>query len=115
MHREIPSSTFVRQRSTSKLQRLSKKYPLLCVGVPFLLAVVGGTFVLLPMQETKYEIRDRRSGSISTIKEHQALKKSKPFNIQEEYFKMQTKGTWGEWEPKRVERAEKDEPVWDRQ
>ncbi|KAJ2456071.1 Cytochrome oxidase assembly [Coemansia sp. RSA 2336] len=112
MHREIPSSNFVRRRQTSKLQRLSQKHPFLCVGLPFLVAVIGGSFVLLPLQENKYEVYDRR---IQTAAHEELKSKKRKFNIQEEYFRMKSQGVWGEWEPKRVERAPEDEPVWDRQ
>ncbi|KAJ1801688.1 Cytochrome oxidase assembly [Coemansia sp. RSA 2399] len=99
------------QPRQSKLQRLSRRHPFLCVGLPFLTAVIGGSFVILPTQKTKYEVRDSRIKSES-IAEYQP--KRREFNLQEEYFRMQTKGEWGEWEPKRVERPPEDEPVFDR-
>ncbi|KAJ2284718.1 Cytochrome oxidase assembly, partial [Coemansia sp. RSA 2706] len=114
MHREIPSSNYVHKRRTSKLERLSKKHPFLCVGLPFLMAVIGGTFVLLPLQQTKYEVNDRKVQSVS-LEKLQSMKKKKKFDIQEEYFKMKAEGVWGEWEPKRVARPPEEEPVWDRQ
>ncbi|KAJ2715556.1 Cytochrome oxidase assembly [Coemansia spiralis] len=111
MHREIPSSQWVRKNRTSRMGRLANKYPFLCVGLPFLVAVVGGTFVLLPMQQTKYEIHDQRN-RLASVQEAQG--KQRKLTIQEEYFQMQTAGTWGEWEPKRVERPPEEEPVFDR-
>ncbi|KAJ2358718.1 Cytochrome oxidase assembly [Coemansia erecta] len=113
MHKEIPSSNYVHRRRVSKLQRLSKKHPFLCVGLPFMLAVVGGSFVLLPLQETKYEVQDKRVSRAA--REDLLPKNRKKFDIQEEYFKMKSQGVWGEWEPKRVDRPPEDEPVWDRQ
>ncbi|KAJ2157675.1 Cytochrome oxidase assembly [Coemansia sp. RSA 552] len=113
MHSEIQSSKWTwRRRVPSRLERLSKKHPFLCVGLPFLIAVIGGSFVLLPGQQTKYEVRDRKSRMAPL----ESLKTNKrKFDLQEEYFRMKTSGTWGEWEPKRVERPAEEEPVWDRQ
>ncbi|KAJ2518982.1 Cytochrome oxidase assembly [Coemansia sp. RSA 2049] len=99
-----------RQRQ-SKLQRLSQKHPFLCVGLPFLTAVIGGSFVLLPTQQTKYEVRDKH---VKTAPLANFKPAKREFSLQEEYFKMQTRGEWGEWEPKRVERPPEDEPVFDR-
>ncbi|KAJ2611155.1 Cytochrome oxidase assembly [Coemansia sp. RSA 1365] len=112
MHSEIPSSTWSQRRTTSKMQRLSKKHPFLCVGLPFLVAVIGGSAVLTLSQQTKYEVQDKRykMSSLDSVK----IKKRK-FDVQEEYFRMKTQGTWGEWEPKRVPRSPEDEPVFDRQ
>ncbi|KAI9503030.1 Cytochrome oxidase assembly [Coemansia spiralis] len=100
----------------SKFQRLSKKHPFLLVGLPFLTAVIGGSFILLPSQTTKYEVRDKVMKQ-APIRERENKKegKRKEFNLQEEYFKMQARGQWGDWEPKRVERPPEDEPVFDRQ
>ncbi|KAJ1933939.1 Cytochrome oxidase assembly [Kickxella alabastrina] len=102
-----------RHQKKNRLHRLTTKHPFLCVGLPFLLAVVGGSFVLLPSQETKYEVRDKHVQA-APIEE---LKAKKPkLTLQEEYFRMKTKGSWSaEWEPKRVKRAPEDEPVFDRQ
>ncbi|KAJ2760867.1 Cytochrome oxidase assembly [Coemansia nantahalensis] len=111
MHEEIRSSQWVRRRRMSRMQRLSNKHPFLCVGLPFLVAVVGGSFVLLPSQQTKYELQDKRV-RLATLEE--AKGERRKFNIQEEYFRMQTAGTWGEWEPKRVARPPEEEPVFDR-
>ncbi|KAJ1883018.1 Cytochrome oxidase assembly [Coemansia sp. RSA 486] len=100
-------------RKQSKFEKLSKKHPFLFVGLPFLVAVVGGSFVLLPSQETKYEVRDKhiQRAPIDQLKVHK-----RKFDLQEEYFRMKTKGSWDdEWEPKRVERPPEDEPVFDRQ
>ncbi|KAI8320818.1 hypothetical protein GQ54DRAFT_240820, partial [Martensiomyces pterosporus] len=91
-----------RRRAPSKFQRLSQKHPFLCVGLPFLTAVIGGSFVLLPSQETKYEVRDKHI-RVASINEAKGDKRA--FSLQEEYFRMQSQGSWGEWEPKRVERA----------
>ncbi|KAJ2547164.1 Cytochrome oxidase assembly [Coemansia sp. RSA 1933] len=95
----------------SRMQRLAKKHPFLCVGLPFITAVVGGSFVILPTQQTKYEVRDSR---LKTEAVSEAIPQKRKFNLQEEYFRMQTSGQWGEWEPKRVERPPEDEPVFDR-
>ncbi|KAJ1728955.1 Cytochrome oxidase assembly [Coemansia biformis] len=111
MHSEIPSKTWVRKMRTSRMQRLANKHPFLCVGLPFLLAVVGGSFVLLPAQQTKYEVQDRRQ-RMASLEELKGTKRK--FNLQEEYFRMKTKGAWGEWEPKRVGRPPEEEPVFDR-
>ncbi|KAJ1849949.1 Cytochrome oxidase assembly [Coemansia sp. RSA 2703] len=107
------AQNWARQARQAKLSRMTQKHPFLFVGLPFLIAVVGGSFVLLPSQETKYEVRDKHIKSAPIDK----LKSAKrEFNIQEEYFRMQTNGTWNaDWEPKRVERPPEDEPVFDRQ
>ncbi|KAJ2429480.1 hypothetical protein GGF41_001152, partial [Coemansia sp. RSA 2531] len=45
----------------------------------------------------------------------EALPPRRKFDIQEEYFRMKSKGDWnGSWEPRRVPRAAEDEPVFDR-
>ncbi|KAJ2777007.1 Cytochrome oxidase assembly [Coemansia javaensis] len=111
MHSEIKSTQWVRKRRTSRMQRLANRHPFLCVGLPFLVAVVGGSLVLLPSQQTKYEVQDRRN-RVASLQELKGDKRK--FNLQEEYFRMKTGGSWGEWEPKRVGRPPEEEPVFDR-
>ncbi|KAJ1936848.1 Cytochrome oxidase assembly, partial [Linderina pennispora] len=111
LNSEFQSNSWARRNHRSTFQRLSQKHPFLCVGLPFLLAVVGGSFVLLPGQETKYEVRDKHVRNV-TLDEAKGEKRK--FNLQEEYFRMQSQGAWGEWEPKRVDRPADEEPVFDR-
>ncbi|KAJ1998538.1 Cytochrome oxidase assembly [Coemansia sp. RSA 2322] len=103
---------WTRIRRQARISRITKKHPFLSVGLPFLLAVVGGSFVLLPTQEIKYEIRDKR---IKNVSFDEAAGPRKKLDLQEEYFRMKSKGAWsGNWEPKRVERPPEEEPVFDR-
>ncbi|KAJ1911402.1 Cytochrome oxidase assembly [Coemansia sp. RSA 376] len=103
---------WTRIRRQARIQRITKRHPFLSVGLPFLVAVVGGSFVLLLTQETKYEVRDKR---IQNLSMDEALPPRRKFDIQEEYFRMKSKGDWnGSWEPRRVPRAAEDEPVFDR-
>ncbi|KAJ2721692.1 Cytochrome oxidase assembly [Coemansia sp. Benny D115] len=102
-----------KKRQEHRLKQLTKKHPFLTVGLPFLIAVVGGSLVLLPSQETKYEVRDRRIKAAS-LQEQMGQKPKR--SLQEEYFRMKSNGAWkAEWEPKRVERPPEEEPVFDRQ
>ncbi|KAJ1721222.1 Cytochrome oxidase assembly [Coemansia erecta] len=105
--------SWARHARQARLSKMSQKHPFLLVGLPFLIAVVGGSLVLLPSQETKYEVRDKH---IQTMPIEQLKVSKRKFDIQEEYFRMQSRGDWSaEWEPKRVERPPEDEPVFDRQ
>ncbi|KAJ2742349.1 Cytochrome oxidase assembly [Coemansia sp. BCRC 34301] len=109
---EHEPEAWTRIRRQARIQRITTRHPFLSVGLPFLVAVVGGSFVLLLTQETKYEIRDKRVQNLSM---DEGLPPRRKFDIQEEYFRMKSKGDWsGSWEPRRVPRAAEDEPVFDR-
>ncbi|PVU91481.1 hypothetical protein BB561_004368 [Smittium simulii] len=95
------------------LNKLAKKYPAVFVGLPFFAATLAGMWLLVPLQQIRY---DHNSKSNKVNKEELKLlqdSKRRVFNINEEYFKMQEQGTWDDYNIKRVERPPEDEPVFD--
>ncbi|KAJ1918339.1 Cytochrome oxidase assembly [Mycoemilia scoparia] len=110
------SKKFSQNAKIGGYQRLAQKYPFIFIGIPFFAAVIGGTYILVPMQETRYEIRDSRAKELKQDEQLKVKKARRKIDLQEEYWRLQESGDWGDWENKRVQRANpEDEPVFDRQ
>ncbi|KAL0946381.1 hypothetical protein HGRIS_012611 [Hohenbuehelia grisea] len=95
--------------NTTTLHRTLKKYPGL-FGVPFILLMVGASFMLTPFTQTRYELHDQRVKQVSKAEELRLDKNKKKFDIREEYFRLSANAD-EEWEPKRIQRP-KGLPEW---
>ncbi|OLY83926.1 Cytochrome c oxidase assembly protein COX16, mitochondrial [Smittium mucronatum] len=100
-----------RSKGVIDLNKLAKKYPFVFVGIPFIFSTVGGSFLLLPMQKTRYELGDT---TIKAEKENVPTQNrvKKRLNMQEEYFRLQQEGEWDDYDIKRVARKPEHEPVF---
>ncbi|KAI4213259.1 MAG: hypothetical protein LQ351_004205 [Letrouitia transgressa] len=82
--------------------------PFLFFGLPFLATVLAGSFLLTPFTAMRYEANDRKSRAMSQEEFKGFERKQRPFDIQEEYWRLQSRDV-DQWEQKRVKRF-KDEP-----
>ncbi|KAH8117127.1 cytochrome c oxidase assembly protein COX16-domain-containing protein [Phellopilus nigrolimitatus] len=93
----------------SSLNSTLRKYPAL-FGMPFVLLIVGASFALTPFTQTRYDLQNQRTSSVSKEEELGLNKRKKKFDIREEYYRIQSAADQ-EWEPKRIERP-KGVPDW---
>ncbi|KAI8333178.1 cytochrome c oxidase assembly protein COX16-domain-containing protein [Chlamydoabsidia padenii] len=94
------------QKSTSNLATLApkiKKHPFVFFGLPFIVIMVGGSFGLAQMTQTRYDHRDMRHRKVAKEEALGMDKNRRPLSIQEEYFRLQAK-TEEDWEQIRVQR-----------
>lgn len=74
-------------------------------GLPFMLTIVGGSFALGSLTQTRYDLRDTKVHAITKEEELGMKKNRKKIDIREEYFRLSMSGEeLAEWENKRVER-----------
>jgi hypothetical protein len=55
------------------------------IGLPMLLGIVGSSFLLGHMMQSKYRVLDNKTGSLSHSEFQQLRKSQKPFSLEEEY------------------------------
>lgn len=98
------------RKSNSVLARLApqvRRRPLLFFGLPFLATIVGASFGLANLTQTRYDYNATKVQTISKEEELRMKKDRKRIDIREEYFKLQSKqDELDEWEPKRIERPD---------
>jgi len=98
-----------RPLNASPVNNILRRNPLL-FGVPFVLIIVGASYGLIPLTQTRYELQDRKVSQLSKEQELGLGANRKKFDIREEYFKLSSKAD-EDWEPKRIERP-KGVPEW---
>ncbi|KAF7440334.1 Cytochrome oxidase assembly [Pleurotus ostreatus] len=91
------------------MSQLLRKYPGL-FGVPFVLLMVGASFMLTPFTQTRYDLQDQRVKQMNKADELRLDQKRKKFDIREEYFRLSAASD-DEWESKRIKRP-KGLPEW---
>ncbi|SPO25227.1 related to ERV1 - mitochondrial biogenesis and regulation of cell cycle [Ustilago trichophora] len=98
------------RKSNSVLARLApqvRRRPLLFFGLPFLATIVGASFGLANLTQTRYDYNATKVQTISKEEELRMKKDRKKIDIREEYFKLQSKeDELDDWEPKRIERPD---------
>ncbi|KAK9719642.1 Cytochrome oxidase assembly, variant 2 [Basidiobolus ranarum] len=78
---------FVNRRSNSyPLASIVRKYPFITFGVPFLTVIVGGSFLLSQMTQTRYDFHDHKVNAVSTEEKLHLDKNRRKFSLQEEYW-----------------------------
>ncbi|OAA61647.1 cytochrome c oxidase-assembly factor mitochondrial [Niveomyces insectorum RCEF 264] len=87
----------------AKYRAAMAKHPFLLFGLPFLVVIVGGSFVLTPATAIRYERHDRKVHQVSREEELGIGKAGRRVNMREEYYRMAHKDL-DNWEQKRVER-----------
>ncbi|CDU22972.1 related to ERV1-mitochondrial biogenesis and regulation of cell cycle [Sporisorium scitamineum] len=91
----------------AKLAPQVRRRPLLFFGLPFLATIVGASFGLANLTQTRYDYNATKVQTISKEEELRMKKDRKRIDIREEYFKLQSKeDELDDWEPKRIERPE---------
>ncbi|KAJ1020161.1 hypothetical protein NDA16_004441 [Ustilago loliicola] len=98
------------RKSNSLIANLAPKVrrrPLLFFGIPFLATIVGASFGLANLTQTRYDYNATKVQTISKEEELRMKKDRKRIDIREEYFRLQAKEDELEnWEPKRIERPD---------
>ncbi|GAC98892.1 sulfhydryl oxidase [Pseudozyma hubeiensis SY62] len=98
------------RKSNSLLARLApqvRRRPLLFFGLPFLATMVGASFGLASLTQTRYDYNATKVQTISKEEELRMKKDRKRIDIREEYFKLQSKeDELDDWEPKRIDRPD---------
>ncbi|KAI8099203.1 cytochrome c oxidase assembly protein COX16-domain-containing protein [Halteromyces radiatus] len=87
---------------SSAVQKI-KKHPFVLFGLPFIAVIVGGSFGLAQLTQTRYDHRDLRHRKVAKEEALGMDKNRRPLSIQEEYFRLQAK-TEEDWEQVRVKR-----------
>ncbi|SPO37075.1 related to ERV1 - mitochondrial biogenesis and regulation of cell cycle [Pseudozyma flocculosa] len=103
------------RRPPSALSRLAPKVrqrPVLFFGLPFIITIVGASFGLSTLTQTRYDYNAQKVQTITKEEELRLKRDRKKVDLREEYFKLQAKSDeLDEWEPKRISRPE-GTPEW---
>lgn len=102
-----PSPFESKPLNPTKLQLAIRKYPA-AFGIPFVLIVVGASFLLTPFTQTRYDLHDERVKQMTKEQQLGLEKNKKKFDIREEYYRLSAKGD-EDWEPKRIQRPKGEE------
>lgn len=98
------------RKSNNLVARLApqvRRRPLLFFGLPFLATIVGASFGLASLTQTRYDYNATKVQTISKEEELRMKKDRKRIDIREEYFRLQAKeDELDNWEPKRIERPD---------
>ncbi|KAI8889212.1 hypothetical protein K501DRAFT_148165, partial [Backusella circina FSU 941] len=81
----------------------AKKKPFIFFGLPFLVIMVGGSFGLAQLTQTKFDHRDRKQRKLGREEALGMDKNRRKLSLQEEYFRLQAQ-TDDEWEQVRINR-----------
>ncbi|ORX75684.1 hypothetical protein K493DRAFT_246982 [Basidiobolus meristosporus CBS 931.73] len=97
---------FVNRRPSSyPLASIIRKHPVVAFGVPFLTIIVGSSFLLTQMTQTRYDFHDNKVNAMSTEEKLKLDKNRRKFSLQEEYWRLQQEADEEEdWDIVRVER-----------
>ncbi|CAG8550688.1 9002_t:CDS:2 [Funneliformis caledonium] len=98
--------TFARKRlNQPPIYRTIKRNPFLLFGLPLIISVVGGSFVLSQLTQTRYDLYENKTKKIEREEKLQMNKDRRSVSIQEEYWRLQAnQKELDNWEIKRVER-----------
>ncbi|KAI8622723.1 cytochrome c oxidase assembly protein COX16-domain-containing protein [Chytriomyces sp. MP71] len=98
---------------SSRFSNLSKQQrQFFFFGLPFLVTMVGSTFMLGQLTQTKYDLHDKKvMAQVSKEEELKLDANRKKLNLQEEYFKLAENER--DWDMVRVPRPKGvEEPVF---
>ncbi|KAG2226685.1 hypothetical protein INT45_001032 [Circinella minor] len=82
-----------------------KKRPFLFFGLPFIAIIIGGSFGLSQLTQTRYDHRDMRHKKVAKEEALGMDKNRRKLSLQEEYWRLQAK-TDEDWEQVRIDRPE---------
>ncbi|GBB99889.1 hypothetical protein RclHR1_03670009 [Rhizophagus clarus] len=100
--------TFVRKRlNQPPIYRAIKRHPFLYFGLPLIVPIVGGSFVLSYLTQTRYDLYDNKNKKVDKEEKLHLNKNRRQVNLQKEYEKLQaTNEELDDWKVKRVERLD---------
>ncbi|GAA95575.1 uncharacterized protein L969DRAFT_92707 [Mixia osmundae IAM 14324] len=100
----LPSKPLKRAKPGG-LNALTRRYPFLLFGLPFVLTIVGGSFALSSFTQTRYDLKDSKVRQVSQEEELNMSKSRKKVDLREEYFRLRAQeDELDEWENKRISR-----------
>ncbi|WFD36204.1 thiol oxidase [Malassezia cuniculi] len=99
-------------RITAAVRARIRRNPTLYFGAPFVLSIVGASFLLTSLTETRYIRQDAHVRLMSKEEALNLRTNRRKLDIREEYFRMQSGSeNLDDWEPVRVARP-KGVPEW---
>lgn len=63
-----------------------KRYPFLAFGAPFILTLVGASFMLSNLTQTRYDLKDEKVSAVTKEQELGMKKDRRKFDVREEYY-----------------------------
>ncbi|KAG5518578.1 hypothetical protein PMAC_002974 [Pneumocystis sp. 'macacae'] len=104
LRKKYISDTNKTSQKITQINKTIQKYPFL-FGIPFIMIILSGAYVLSISQQFRYECRDQK---IKQILEKDILgikKNQRKINIKDEYYKLQMNELqFDNWEQVRVKR-----------
>ncbi|KAF9410514.1 Cytochrome oxidase assembly [Entomortierella beljakovae] len=97
------NKTYGTVSQADRFSRAIKKRPVLYFGLPFVLTIVAGSFVLSELTTAKYDVHDSRTKAMSKEDGLKLSKKRRKLDLQEEYWRLQSQDIDDDWEIKRVD------------
>ena len=90
--------------NSSKLATI-RKQPFILFGLPFISALVIGSFALSSLTNTRYELLDTQMHTVSKEEGMKMKADRKKVDLREEYFRLSKDGDGGKsWDNKRINR-----------
>jgi cytochrome c oxidase assembly protein subunit 16 len=78
--------TFARKRlNQPSIYRVIKRNPFLYIGLPLIIPIVGGSFALSYLTQTRYELHDNKSKKVDKEEKLRINNDRRRVNLQEEY------------------------------
>lgn len=73
-------------RLGARYRSVMSKHPFLSFGLPFLMVIISGSFVLTPATAVRYERHDRKVRQMSKEEELSVRKSPRKVDMKEEYY-----------------------------
>ncbi|RIA95145.1 cytochrome c oxidase assembly protein COX16-domain-containing protein [Glomus cerebriforme] len=87
------------------IYRAIKKHPFLFFGLPLMVPIVGGSFALSYLTQTRYDLHENKTKRVGKEEELQMSKDRQQVDFQKEFKNLEaTQDELDNWEIKRVER-----------
>lgn len=108
--KSYPSSTLQSSIAAKYRSNLSK-HPFALFGLPFILTMLAGSFVLTPATAMRYQHHDAKVQRLTKEEEMKLnlgdKRRGRKVDMREEYFRLAAKeGGRADWEQKRIKRFE---------
>ncbi|ORY97442.1 cytochrome c oxidase assembly protein COX16-domain-containing protein [Syncephalastrum racemosum] len=97
------SKPYGKQSAFQPLANKVKRYPFALFGFPFIAIIVGASFGLSQITQTRYDHRDQRHQKVAKEEALGLDAKRRKLSLQEEYWRLQAK-TDDDWEQVRIDR-----------
>ncbi|KAI9494005.1 cytochrome c oxidase assembly protein COX16-domain-containing protein [Zychaea mexicana] len=99
------SKPYGKKSALDPLAAKVKKRPFILFGLPFIAIIVGGSFGLSQLTQTRYDHRDMRHRKVAKEEALGMDQNRRKLSLQEEYWRLQAK-TEEDWDQVRIDRPE---------